>query len=68
MAELKPVVEARLKGAEKITQVVEDEVMTSLGRVLPLPYASVRARMAEDSVESKWLNSSRGRCEAQKGR
>jgi hypothetical protein len=30
MAELKPVVEARLRGAEKITQVVEDEVTTSL--------------------------------------
>jgi len=34
MAELKPVVEARLRGAEEITQVVEDEVMTSLRRVL----------------------------------
>jgi hypothetical protein len=34
LAELQPLIEARLKGAEKITQVIEDEVITSLGRVL----------------------------------
>jgi hypothetical protein len=33
LAELKPMFETRLNGAEKITQVVEDEVTTSLGRV-----------------------------------
>ena len=47
LAELKPVIEARLKeGAEKIAQVVEDELMTSLGRVLSL---AIRHRKAPGS-------------------
>ena len=33
-AELQALIEARLKDAEKIAQVIEDEVVTSLGRVL----------------------------------
>ena len=53
MAALKPVVETRLKSAEKITQVVEDEVMTPAGRVLFASYNSAGARMAEDSAESR---------------
>jgi hypothetical protein len=31
LAELQPVIDAMLRGAEKITQVIENEVMTSLG-------------------------------------
>ena len=51
MAELKPMVEARLKeGAEKIAQVVEDEVTTSLGRVLSL---AVRRRKMLDIIEAR---------------
>jgi hypothetical protein len=51
MAELKPMVEARLKeGTEKIAQVVEDEVTTSLGRVLSL---AVRRRKMLDIIDAR---------------
>jgi len=51
IAELTPMVEARLKeGAEKIAQVVEDEVTRSLGRVLSL---AVRRRNMLDVIEAR---------------
>jgi hypothetical protein len=51
MAELKPVIDARLKeGAEKIAQVVEDKVTTSLGRVSAL---AIRRRRMLDIIEAR---------------
>jgi hypothetical protein len=51
MAELKPVIEARLKeGAEMIAQIVEDKVTTSLGRVSAL---AIRRRRMLDIIEAR---------------
>jgi hypothetical protein len=51
MAELQPVIDARLKeGAEKIAQVVEDEILTSMGRVISL---AIRRRKMLDVIEAR---------------
>jgi hypothetical protein len=51
MAELKPLIDARLEeGAKEIAQVVEDEVTTSLGRVLSM---AIRRRKMLDIIEAR---------------
>ena len=51
MAELQPVIDARLEeGAKEMAQVVEDEVLTSMGRVLSL---AIRRRKMLDVIEAR---------------
>jgi Transposase IS116/IS110/IS902 family len=50
LTDLKPVAETRLNGAKKIRQVVEDEVTTSLRRVLSL---AIRRRKMLDVIEAR---------------